>query len=97
MNDKSCRGPRDDEDGSRSYMIVESFTRGNANAVHARFAEQGRMLPQGLEYVDSWLAADQTRCFQLMRTDRPELFERWFACWEDLVEFEVVELGEKPK
>ena len=54
------------------------------------------MLPQGLEYVDSWLAADQTRCFQLMRTDRPELFERWFAFWDDLVEFEVVGLGEKP-
>ena len=78
-------------------MVIESFTRGNADAVYARFAEQGRILPQGLEYIDSWLAADQMRCFHFMRTERPELFGQWFACWKDLVEFEVVELGEKPE
>ena len=97
MKDGTGFGLRGDEGMTLSYMVIESFTSGNADAVYGRFAMQGRMLPDGLEYIDSWLAADQTRCFQLMRTAKPELFEQWFAQWDDLVEFEVVALGEKPE
>jgi hypothetical protein len=53
------------------------------------------MLPDGLGYIDSWLEKDGDRCFQLMETDSPELFETWIASWNDLVSFEVIEL-EKP-
>lgn len=71
-------------------MIIERFTRGPA-PVYARAAERGRMLPDGLRYVDSWIderALD--RCFQLMETDEPALFDEWIAAWSDLAEFEVV-------
>ena len=72
------------------YMVIERFRDGDAAAVFRRFRERGRMLPEGLRYVDSWVAADLSRCFQLMECDDAALFERWIERWEDLVEFEVV-------
>jgi hypothetical protein len=70
-------------------MVVETFVRG-ARPVYERAAEQGRMLPSGLAYVDSWVSADLRRCFQLMETDERTLLDEWIAAWRDLVEFEVV-------
>jgi hypothetical protein len=71
-------------------MVIETFTRG-ARPVYERAAERGRMLPPGLEYVDSWIdERTLDRCFQLMETDDPSLFDGWIASWSDLAEFEVV-------
>ncbi len=71
------------------YMVVERFTRG-PGPVYERAAERGRMLPAGLEYVDSWIDERLDRCFQLMETDDPSLFASWTAAWSDLSEFEIV-------
>jgi hypothetical protein len=71
------------------YMVVERFTHGPA-PIYERAAEQGRLLPHGLEYVDSWVDERLDRCFQLMRTDDPALFDDWTGRWSDLAEFEVV-------
>lgn len=71
------------------YMVIERYRHG-AEPVYARFHERGRMMPRGLEYVDSWVAGDRASCFQLMRTDDPALFDAWMASWSDLVDFEVV-------
>lgn len=76
-------------------MVIETFLHG-ASPVYARFADKGRMLPDGLHYIDSWLSADGTTCYQLMQTEVPELFDRWTAAWSDLVTFQIVELGAKP-
>jgi hypothetical protein len=70
-------------------MVVELFTQG-PEPVYRRAAERGRMLPQGLEYIDSWVDERLDRCFQLMETDDPGLFDQWIACWDDLTTFEVV-------
>jgi hypothetical protein len=72
-------------------MVVEEFVQG-ARPVYERARDQGRMLPAGLEYVDSWVSDDLGRCFQLMETNDPSLIERWMAEWADLVRFEVVPL-----
>jgi len=77
------------------FMVIETFREG-PEPVYARFHAQGRMLPAGLRYLDSWLAADGTRCFQLMETEDATLFAPWMAAWEDLVAFEIVPLGDKP-
>jgi len=72
------------------YMVIETFTQG-ARPVHARAAERGRMLPEGLEYVESWIDERRLdRCFQLMETEDPSLFDEWTAKWSDLAEFEIV-------
>ena len=70
-------------------MVIERFTRG-APPVYERAAELGRRLPDGLRYVDSWVDDRLERCFQLMETDDPRLFDEWTARWADLAEFEVV-------
>lgn len=72
------------------FMVIERFKDGDAAAVFQRFRERGRMLPDGLRYAGSWVAADLGRCFQLMECDDPALFGQWIERWQDLVEFEVV-------
>ena len=71
------------------YMVIETFTRG-ARPVYERARDRGRMLPDGLEYVESWVEPGLRRCFQLMETDDPALFAQWTARWDDLGEFEIV-------
>jgi len=71
-------------------MVIERFKDGAAKAVYQRFRERGRMLPEGLRYVDSWIDANLARCFQLMECADPRLFDEWIACWQDLVEFEII-------
>jgi Protein of unknown function (DUF3303) len=70
------------------YMVVEEFTQG-ARPVYERFAEKGRMMPEGLEYVDSWIDGSLSRCWQLMETEDPALFGAWTANWSDLMTFEI--------
>ena len=78
-------------------MVMESFKPGMSDAVHDRYQVKGRMLPDGLEYLDSWLSADHAKCFQLMQTDNFRLFAYcWTALWDDLIDFEIVEVVESP-
>ena len=72
------------------YMVIEHFNPGAAPEIYRRVRERGRQLPPGLEYVDSWVDLDYVRCFQLMSTEDPALFETWFAPWSDLGRIEVV-------
>jgi hypothetical protein len=73
------------------YMVVERYVVG-PRPVYERAALRGRMLPEGLRYVDSWVVDDDKldRCFQLMETDDPSLLDRWRERWSDLAEFEVL-------
>ena len=80
----------------KRYMVIEHFAPGAKDKVYERFQTKGRMLPDGLVYIDSWLEKDGDRCFQLMETDDPSLFDRWTRKWSDLVRFEIIELGDKP-
>jgi hypothetical protein len=72
------------------FMVVERFKHGQAKAVYRRYQEKGRMLPDGLQYVASWVEANFDRCFQLMECDDADLFHQWVAQWQDLVEFEII-------
>ena len=81
----------------KQYMVIEHFFPGCKPKIYERFHQKGRMLPEGLAYINSWLAKDGDRCFQLMETANPFLFEIWMENWKDLLRLEIVELGEKPK
>jgi hypothetical protein len=72
------------------YMIIERFRGGDPVPVYRRFQERGRLAPEGLKYVASWVTADFQRCYQVMECDELDLLEAWMAQWRDLVEFEVV-------
>jgi hypothetical protein len=72
------------------FMVIEQFRNQDAKAVYHRFREQGRLAPQGLSYVGSWVEASLGRCFQLMECDDVILLQQWVAQWSDLVSFEIV-------
>jgi len=72
------------------FMVIERFKNRDASAVYARFQARGRMLPEGLTYIESWTDAKFERCFQLMECENPGLFQEWISHWQDLVEFEIV-------
>lgn len=72
------------------YMVVEKFKDGAVPEIYRRARERGRLMPEGLQYVSSWVDLELKRCFQLMETEDASLFEVWIQAWADLVEFEVV-------
>jgi hypothetical protein len=71
------------------YMVVERFKNKDAVLVYRRFRDRGRLAPEGLTYVSSWVDEKMERCFQLMETEDRTLLEQWMANWRDIVEFEV--------
>lgn len=74
----------------RRYLIIERFRGGDALPVYRRFRDRGRLAPEGLRYVDSWVTHDLAVCYQVMECNEPALLEEWMAQWRDLVEFEVL-------
>ncbi len=72
------------------FMVIERFRNQDAKAVYKRFQENGRMAPEGLTYVGSWIEANFDRCFQLMECDDVRLLQEWITHWSDLAEFEIV-------
>ena len=74
------------------YIIIETFKDGDPVPVYRRFRDHGRLAPEGLTYVSSWVTSDLTKCYQLMECDDPRLLEQWMARWRDLGTFEAVEV-----
>ena len=72
------------------YMNIETFRNADAVPVYRRFRERGRMAPDGLRYVSSWVTKDYLRCYQVMECDDPALLEQWMSNWRDLTDFEVI-------
>jgi uncharacterized protein DUF3303 len=72
------------------YMVVERFKEGAAPKIYERFREKGRMMPEGLDYISSWIDQDFKICYQLMQTENVALFDRWIENWSDLMDFEIV-------
>jgi hypothetical protein len=72
------------------YMVVERFRTPGAVEVYRRARDHGRIMPEGLRYISSWVDMEFTTCFQLMETEHRELFDLWTAAWDDLVDFQIV-------
>jgi hypothetical protein len=72
------------------YMVIERFKEGAVPEIYRRFRKSGRMMPEGLEYISSWIDLDFKICWQLMETENFTLFDRWIDNWRDLMDFEIV-------
>jgi len=72
------------------FMVIEHFKDSDPAPVYRRAAERGRLMPEGLSYVNSWIEVGVSRCFQVMETEDPILLQEWIKNWGDLVDFEVV-------
>jgi hypothetical protein len=74
----------------KKYIIIEKFKEECFDKVYERFEEKGRMLPEGLYYLNSWVNKENNICFQLMETNDVSLFKKWIENWDDLTEFEII-------
>jgi hypothetical protein len=77
------------EEKALLYMIIEHFENQDPVPVYRRFRDQGRLAPEGLRYVSSWVDERLERCFQLMETEDRKHLDEWIVNWNDLVKFEV--------
>ena len=72
------------------YMIIERFKNRDPVPVYRRFRDKGRMAPEGLTYVSSWVTEEMDRCYQVMECDDRRLLEQWMTRWSDVTDFEVI-------
>jgi hypothetical protein len=71
------------------YMVIERFRNGDAIPVYRRFRDRGRLAPEGVRYVSSWVDEDCTKCYQVMETTDRALLDDWMSHWRDIIDFEV--------
>jgi len=72
------------------FMVIEHFRPGRAPDVYRRFRDRGRLAPEGVRYVSSWVDVGFQRCFQVMEADSEVSLRKWTANWDDLIEFEII-------
>ena len=72
-----------------AYMVIERYRGGDPAPVYARFRERGRMIREGLRYINSWVSENLSTCYQIMETDDRALLDEWICNWSDIVDFEV--------
>ncbi|HEY4307339.1 MAG TPA: DUF3303 family protein [Gemmatimonadaceae bacterium] len=72
------------------FMILERFHAGDPAPVYRRFRDRGRLAPDGLRYVSSWVTEDLRVCYQVMECDDRALLAQWIAQWSDIVDFDVI-------
>ena len=71
------------------FLVVEHFRGGDPRPVYQRFADRGRLAPETVKYVNSWVTADLRHCYQAMECDDRAQLNAWMDNWRDLVDFEV--------
>ena len=73
------------------FMVIERFRDNDMVPIYQRVRDAGRSLPAELEYLDSWVEPNFSRCFQLMRCDDLRLFQEWCLQWRGSgATFEIV-------
>ena len=72
------------------YMIIERFHPGKVKELYKRFEENGRMMPEGVNYINSWINKQVSICYQVMETDSEEKLQKWISYWNDLADFEII-------
>jgi len=72
------------------FMIIENFKKSGAKTVYDRFEKNGRMMPEGLNYINSWVEMNFEKCFQVVECDDEITLQKWITNWQDLVDFEII-------
>lgn len=77
------------------FMVIERFKDNDMIPVYLRVRDKGRLLPEGLRYLNSWIEPSFGRCFQLMECDDLRLLQEWVLGWRGTgVTFEIVPVVE---
>jgi hypothetical protein len=73
-----------------TYLVIERFFPDKVKALYQKFAEQGRMLPEGVVFVQSWIDEKVEICYQIMESDSIEKLWQWALLWKDYADFEII-------
>ncbi len=74
----------------KTFLVIETYKRGKTAAIYERFSKKGRMMPQKVEYVDSWVEENLQKCYQVMKSESLDTLLEWVKHWKDLVDFEII-------
>ena len=74
----------------KTFLVIETYKPGKTAAIYERFSKKGRMMPQKVEYVDSWVEENLQKCYQVMKSEGLEPLLEWVEQWKDLVDFEII-------
>jgi uncharacterized protein YjaG (DUF416 family) len=72
------------------YMIIETFHPGKGKALYAKFEKEGRLLPQGVQYINSWIDETVSTCYQVMESESLEKLQEWIGHWKEFADFKVI-------
>ena len=72
------------------FMVIESFKKSGAKAIYHRYDKHGRMMPEGLSYINSWVDKKFEKCYQVVECDDTNKLQEWISNWQDLVDFEII-------
>lgn len=72
------------------YMIIERFYPGKVKELYKRSEEKGRMMPEGVTYINSWIDEQVSICYQVMESSSEEKLQEWISHWDDLAGFEII-------
>jgi len=73
-------------------MVIEKFVSGKVKEIYKRMEEKGRMLPDGVTYVNSWIDSQISICYQVMESDSEKKLRDWIDLWSDLADFEFFQV-----
>jgi hypothetical protein len=79
------------------FTIIEQFRPGQAPAIYRRLRDCGRMMPESVRYISSWIVFDYRRCFQVMEAEGENDLRAWMANWDDLMDFEIIPVRTSPE
>jgi hypothetical protein len=71
-------------------MIIENFHPGKVKELYKRFEEKGRLMPEGVQYVNSWTDENVITCYQVMESESEEKIKEWVNNWKDLADFQII-------
>lgn len=72
------------------YLVIEKFHKGKEKELYKRFDEEGRLMPEGIRYINSWIDEQLTTCFQVMEAGTIENIHEWISHWNDLADFQII-------
>jgi hypothetical protein len=73
-----------------TYLIIEKFYPEKVKALYKRFEEQGRLLPPGVTYINSWIDEKIKTCYQIMESESEEKLLQWVDQWKDFADFAII-------
>ena len=72
------------------YMVIEHFHPDKIKELYERFDKKGRLMPNGVHYINSWTDTKVETCYQIMESESEEKLNEWIDNWKDFADFVII-------